>query len=261
MLLCKSSYAEISSVEILSNIEIANAKISAGSEPIDLIAIVNGSGSFTFQWALRGSGELSGNTEEIIQYLPPENIEEESLVTVNLKVIDEKNDQEEAEVKFFIGRPPIEIVFQTLYPFPSEEQISYTVSPDHKEITIQGEHSKAFGLTFENVINSAGRNTLEIEIIDIGQSKFREDESTDGVGDGKMLKVIIQGSKSKEDQTLTCSNWPTDKKGEFVFKQQGTGILEYSLKSINGDSIQKLGFVFFNAKLGGFKIRARLVSK
>lgn len=164
-----------------------------------------------------------------------------------------KNEVQVAEVK---NVEPIDIKFNAaFYPFP-ENVVSYNVSSDFKTMTINGTSTGSFGLSCERVINLNGNNTLEIEVVNLGKSKFHEGELSKGAGNGRMLKVFI--CLDKGDFALKCNDG-LSQSGDPEFTVCSPGKYEYTLGTI--DKIYKLGFSFYNASLDGFIIKTRLIKK
>jgi len=156
--------------------------------------------------------------------------------------------------------PPEQIInFYELWPFPSDQEIWYSVSEDNTMVTISGEHHDALGLRFDKEIDLAGNNTIELEVVDLGGSIFREDESAPGAGDGKMIKIIIELS-SGQDYTLICAD-ETMRSNDPEFILKGIGKFSYSLGNLDNKQIDGFGLVFYNAKLENIKIRAKLICK
>ncbi len=151
---------------------------------------------------------------------------------------------------------PIDFIFGKLWPFPNGSAIRYSLSDDNRIMTIDGSYNDAFGLTWEREFNLNGNRTLEVEILETGSSMFYSDEINPGDGNGKMLKVIIYKEPGGSDITLLCKE-SMKRANDLEFVMKNIGTLKYSLEPLEGDAIYKLGFVFFNAKLDGFTLRAR----
>lgn len=151
----------------------------------------------------------------------------------------------------------VDIKFIEFYPFP-ENSVTFGVADNNTTMIINGTSKGSFGLSREQEISLNGNNTLEVEIVELGNSRFHEGESGNGAGDGKMLKVFISKTEDVRDLFLQCIDAQMrSSAGDFIYK--GTGKFEYNLESL--DKIYKLGFSFYNASLDGFKIKARLIKK
>lgn len=144
---------------------------------------------------------------------------------------------------------PFDILFGVLWPF-EEGTISYETSEDKRVLILNGSSINIIGVVcWERKVSLKGNRTLEIEILDLGNSSFSS---------GKMLKVIIWNVPGGAEIPLICKDdMKQSDDPEYVLAS--TGLFQYSLDSATDDAIYKLAFVFYNTRLEGFKLRARFV--
>lgn len=144
---------------------------------------------------------------------------------------------------------PFDVLFGTLWPF-EKDTISYNISTDRKLLTLNSKQGHSFGLVcWEKKVSLRGNRTIEIEVLDLGKSTFSS---------GKMIKVFILKVPGGSEIPLICKDdmVQSDDK-EYVLPVTGT--FRYSLEPASDDAVYKLGFVFYDVKLEGLKLKARFV--
>lgn len=177
-----------------------------------------------------------------------------AVLLFNITMEAKKNENEQGsqtkQTKSLVSQAqPFDILFGTLWPF-EEGTASWETSRDKTILTLNGSSTNILGVVcWERKISLRGNRTLEIEILDLGNSSFRSE---------KMLKVFIWNEPKGDEVPLKCTEeMKQSDDPEFVLPV--TGIFRYSLNATKDDTVHKLAFVFYNAKLEGFKLKARFV--
>lgn len=152
--------------------------------------------------------------------------------------------------------PPIDFKFPPkLYAHPDDGSINYSPLDGRKTLSLKGEFADVHTLSTPFKFSLERYKTLEIEILDIGESLFRNNESGPNKGDGAMLKLYITDTEGGPDTPLLCKDDFERDPAIPEFIVTGTGKREYDISSIN--HMYKIGFTFTNAKLNDFKLKVR----
>ena len=143
-------------------------------------------------------------------------------------------------------------MFGTVWPFPKYDTIRYETSVDIKILTLNGglENDTSGVVLWDKKVSLRGNKTLEIEVLDLGNSSFI---------DKKMIKIFIYTLPGGAEIPLICKDEMLQSSDpEYVLPLKSTKF-QYSLDEAKDGIIYKLGFVFYKAKLDGFKLKARFV--